>query len=210
MYARITRVQAPPDRLDDIAKAFVNDALPALRALRGYAGSSLAVDRASGDGQAVTFWESREALESSEQAATGIRTETTQAGGGQVASVQRLEVALMERVAPASRPAFLRVIRTKADPARLDALLQAVRDQAIPAVRPLTGFRALVVSLDRDAGDVVVTAVYATAADREEADRRMADIRNAVLAAGGADRPEISLYEVLAVEFVGVGAAASA
>jgi hypothetical protein len=38
---------------------------------------------------------SEDALAASEQAAAGIRTETTEAGGARVVSVQRLEVALM-------------------------------------------------------------------------------------------------------------------
>lgn len=206
MYARITRVQAPPARIDDLAQAFTGSAVPALRKLSGYAGSVLAVDRGSGDGQAVSFWESKEAMKNSAGSATGIRTETTQRAGATVTSVDEVEVALIERQDAPSAPAFLRVIRSKTDPSRLDGLVQACRDQALPALRGVPGFRALNVSVNRESGSVAITGVYATAEAREAADARMADLRRSIFEGAQASPPQISLYEVLAVEFVGAGA----
>jgi heme-degrading monooxygenase HmoA len=209
MYARITRVQAPPSRVEDLARSFTDAALPALRAISGYAGSSLAIDRASGDGQAVTFWESKEALQASDQAASGIRGDTVSAAGGQVTSVQRLEILLMERAAPAQAPAFLRVVRARVDPTRLDAMTQATRGDALPLLRGLQGFRALVVSADRQSGDCVVTSVWDSPEARDASDSRIADVRRSIFEIGGASSPEIAKYEVLSVEFVGAGATAS-
>ena len=208
MYARITRVQFPPDRVDDLVNAFTSTALPAFEGLPGYAGHSLAIDRTGGDGQAVTFWESEQALRDSEEKATGIRTETTAAGGAGVVSVHRMEVALMERATPPSAPAFLRVIRGKGDPARLDAAVQATRDRALPVLHQQPGFRAVVVALDRSSGDMQVTGVYATAEDRENADAALSGIRSQIFQDAGAGQPQISRYEVVSVQFVGVGATA--
>jgi heme-degrading monooxygenase HmoA len=208
MYVRSTRVQSPPERLDDMVNAFISTALPAIRALPGYAGSSLGVDRQTGDGQAATFWDSAEALANSETAATGIRTDTTQAAGGTVVSVQRGEVVLLERAAQPSVPAFIRVVRAQGDPAKLDAMVQATREKALPILRGLRGFRALVVSVDRDSGLSVVTSVWDTAADREASDAAIDEVRRGVFATAGATQPpDVSRYEVMSVEFVGVGAA---
>jgi heme-degrading monooxygenase HmoA len=209
MYARITRVQSPPERLDDLVNTFTTNALPALRSLPGYAGSSLGIDRSSGDGQAVTFWESAEALKSSETAATGIRNDTVQAGGGKVASVQRLEVALFERFAPATAPAYIRVVRAQGDRTKIDTLVQATRERALPVLRDTHGFRALVIAVDRDSGGSVVTTVWDSPEDREASDAKIDAIRRDLFAMAGATQPpEISRYEVHAVEFVGAAATA--
>jgi len=202
MYVRITRVQSPPDRLDDIVRYFKEDAVPAVRQLSGYEGAVLAVDRASGDGQAVTFWDSLESLKASEEAATGIRTRTVAAGGGEVAGVQRLEVALLERRGAPQTPAFLRVIRGKADPSRIDAMIQATRDQALPLLRNVTGFVALNVAVDRQSGDAVITGVYQTAEAREAGGNALADVRTSIFEQAGSAPPQISLYEAMSVEFV--------
>lgn len=208
MYVRATRVQSPPERLDDMVKAFTATALPAIRALPGYAGSSLAIDRQTGDGQAVTFWDSAEALANSESAAAGIRTDTVQAGGGNVVSVQRGEVALLERAVAPSVPSFLRVVRGQGDPGKIDAMVQATRDKALPILRGLRGFRALAVSVDRDSGATVVTSVWDTAEDREASDKAIDETRRSIYATGGATQPpDVSRYEVMSVEFVGVGSA---
>ncbi len=206
MYARLTRVQAPVDKLDALTASFKDSALPALRKMPGYAGGTLAVDRGSGDGQAVTFWESAQALHDSEARATEIRSETVGAGGGSVTAVQRLEVVLMERATEPKLPSFLRVVRGTCDPSRIDAMVQATRDRAMPILRQASGFRALTVGVDRSSGDVVVTGVWSSAEARQASDAQIAPVRREIFELGGAGQPEIAMYEVMHVEFVGVGA----
>lgn len=206
MHARLTRVQAPPEKLDALVEHFVQRALPALRDLPGYAGSSLAVDSNSGDGQAVTFWDSAESLAASETAANGIRSDTVGAAGGSITAVQRLEVALMEQRTPPSTPAYLRVMRATGDPSRIDDVVQETRDKALPILEGLAGFRAVTVGIDRQSGDTVVTGVWNSPAEREASDAQMAPIRREIFELGGAGQPELCFYEVKHVEFVKVGA----
>jgi heme-degrading monooxygenase HmoA len=209
MYARVSRVQAPPDKVDDLIKHFTGSALPALRKMSGYAGHSLGVDRDSGDCQAVTFWDSREALDGSEEGAKQVRTETTDAGGGKVTSVDRFEQVMMERAGPASAPAFVRVNRGKVDPDRIDDLARNMKEEALPAVRSQPGFRALVLGADRDSGKFMITSVWGTADQREASLSAIADIRKRAFESVGAPEPELSTYEVASVEFVGAGALSS-
>ena len=210
MYLRVTRVQAPVDRLDEIVQAFKGTALPGVQKLAGYAGSVLAIDRGSGDGQVATFWESAEALRASAAPAEGLRAATVQAGGGKVTSVQEFEIALLERAGAPSMPAFLRVVRATADPAKINDMVEATRTRALPVLRDLPGFRALNVSVDRGSGLVAVTGVWGSEAEREASDAQIGQIRSNILEIGGATNPEISRYEVFAVEFVGAGMASNA
>lgn len=207
MYARITRVQAPTDRIDDLVATFKEQAVPAMRALSGYAGSSLAIDPSSGDGQGVSFWDSREAMQASREAATGIRTSTVQQGGGTVTSVKEYEQVVFERVAPPTTPAYLRVTRFKVDSGKIDSLIDAVRNEALPVVRDIAGFRALTLGVARETGECGIVSVWDTAEHREASAAPIEPLRDRIFTAVGASDLDVARYQVYSVEFVGVGAA---
>ncbi|HET9051898.1 MAG TPA: hypothetical protein VFO60_09345 [Candidatus Dormibacteraeota bacterium] len=208
MDVRITRVQVATESIDALIAAFRESAVPALRELPGYAGHSLAVNHESGDSQAATFWASRDALDASEEAAGGIRTSTVQAGGGSVVTVDRFEIAMMERFAPPVTPSFLRVTRGVVDPGRVDELVDAMRGEALAIVRAIAGVRALVLGVDRSSGRFAITSVWDSAEAREASMAQIGPLRERILPAVGVDGLETLAYEVASVEFVGVGATA--
>ena len=207
MYARISRMQVSPERIGDIVDSFKNTTLPALRAIPGYAGSSLGVNASTGDGQAVTFWDSKESAVASREAATRLRTSVVEATGATLVSVQEYDQLLFERVTPPSLPAFLRVTRGSVDPTKIDQLATAMRDEALPAVRGLAGFRALVLGVDRESAQFAITSVWDTAANRDASETTINSLRDRIFGNVGIGTPEVSKYEVKSVEFVGVGAA---
>jgi heme-degrading monooxygenase HmoA len=206
MDARISRIKVAPENADALIAAFAGSALPALREIAGYAGHSLGVDRESGDSQAVTFWESRSSLDASEEAGGRMRTSTVQAGGGSVVSVDRFEIALMERFTQPSAPSFLRVIRGEVDPNRLDELARLMRDDSLEVVRSQPGARAMVLGIDRSSGRFAITSVWESAEAREASRAAIDPMRVRVFGAVGVEKPEFCAYEVVSVEFVGVGA----
>jgi hypothetical protein len=53
-------------------------------------------DRQRGKTLGITFWESEEAMRTSEEAANQPRQETAEAGGQTIAGVERYEVGLFE------------------------------------------------------------------------------------------------------------------
>lgn len=74
MYARLSRFAGlPPERIEETIREFEQDYLPAIEQAPGFEGIVLGVDWNAGKAAAVSFWESREALESSDQAATQAR-----------------------------------------------------------------------------------------------------------------------------------------
>ncbi len=66
MYARITTVQAQPDKLDELIALFRDSIMPAAKQQKGFLGARLFTDRATGKGVAVTRWQTREDLEAGE------------------------------------------------------------------------------------------------------------------------------------------------
>ena len=93
MHARITRLEASAEGLDEMTRQFEERTVPVLESLDGYTGYVLLGDRGSGLAMAVTYWESEEAMRASEDAVTDEReraAETAEAAAGP--TVERYEV----------------------------------------------------------------------------------------------------------------------
>ncbi len=96
MYARVTTLEGPPDRMDDATRHVREQVLPQLQQMDGFKGFVALSDRQSGKVLGVAFWESEEVLRSTEEAMSRVRGEAAEAAGGTVASVEQYEVQVFE------------------------------------------------------------------------------------------------------------------
>ena len=96
MYARVTTLEAPSDKIDDATRHVREQVLPQLQQMDGFKGFVVLSDRQSGKVRAVAFWESEEALQATEEAVSRMRSGAAEATGGTVASVEQYEVAVFE------------------------------------------------------------------------------------------------------------------
>ena len=96
MFARVSKFEARPERLDEMAREGVEHVLPALRMQDGFNGGLVLTDRLSGKVLAVTLWESEQAMDITEEASYWLRTFSAEAGGGRVRDVERYEVFFSE------------------------------------------------------------------------------------------------------------------
>jgi hypothetical protein len=95
MFARATRLEGSPDRLDDAIRQFREETLPAAQSEAGFSGGMLLADRASGAAMAVTLWDTEENMRASEQFANEQRTQgATTAGASGAPTVEHYEVAV--------------------------------------------------------------------------------------------------------------------
>jgi heme-degrading monooxygenase HmoA len=85
MFARVSNYQGPPNQVDEGIRTAREQILPRAAELDGYKGAYFLVDRQSGRSVSITLWESEEAMRASESA---------QASGGEIVSVERYEVAI--------------------------------------------------------------------------------------------------------------------
>jgi heme-degrading monooxygenase HmoA len=93
MHARMTRIQASPDRLDALAQQFQQDTLSQIQGLDGFQGYQLLGDRSNGTAIAITYWESADAMQASEEAVQRPRQQAAEAAGaGAAPTVERFEV----------------------------------------------------------------------------------------------------------------------
>ena len=96
MHARLTTVEAPPDRMDDATRHIQEQVLPQLQQMDGFKGFIALRDRGSGRVRGVAFWESEEALRATDEAAARIRGGVEEATGGTIAGVENHEVIVFE------------------------------------------------------------------------------------------------------------------
>ena len=94
MYARHTTIPADPGRVDQAIERVRQEVLPALQAAEGFKGFTLLVDRESGTLAGTSYFESREALEASEQAVRGPREQAASVAGAGELQVYVMEVAI--------------------------------------------------------------------------------------------------------------------
>ncbi|HYT80635.1 MAG TPA: hypothetical protein VEQ37_15550 [Actinomycetota bacterium] len=96
MFARVTTLRGPSDRVDDGIKAVQEQVIPAARQMKGFKGMLALADRSSGRMIGVTLWESEDDLQASDEAANQLRSGAAGAGGADIVSVERFEVVVDE------------------------------------------------------------------------------------------------------------------
>src|SRR5215203_4996117 len=96
MYARVSTLEGPPDKIDDGTRYIQERTLPQLQQMDGFKGFVTLADRHSGKQLAVALWESEEALRATEEAVSSQRSGVAEAAGATVAGVERYEVAVFE------------------------------------------------------------------------------------------------------------------
>ena len=92
MFARVSTFQGPPEKVEDGIKAVNEQVLPAAKEMRGFKGMLALADRETGKMIGITLWESEEALNESEEAASQLRSGASTGGGADILSVERFEV----------------------------------------------------------------------------------------------------------------------
>jgi hypothetical protein len=98
--ARISTFAGDPAKVDEGLRHAVREVLPDARAIDGWKGIVMLVDRLTGSEQTITLWESREALDASEAAVAELRKRAAEEAGQRILSVERFEVALAFDRAP--------------------------------------------------------------------------------------------------------------
>lgn len=60
MFARLTRAQVMVDRIDEFINRYKESVVPAAKSQKGFQGIYLLIDRNTGQGLSMTFWDSEE------------------------------------------------------------------------------------------------------------------------------------------------------
>ena len=94
--ARLSTLQGPPEQIDAGTRRAIEDVIPRVRELDGFAGVISLGDRTTGTTKLVTLWTSADALAASTEAANALRQEAAESAEGTIAAVEQFEVAIVE------------------------------------------------------------------------------------------------------------------
>jgi heme-degrading monooxygenase HmoA len=203
MFVRLTRVQAPPDKLQEAIQNYESNILKTVRATPGNQGAVLLINRQTGAGLGVTYWESAKALAASEQMGNQARMESAKAvPGSQIVNVERGELMIMDRAAAPKAGSMVRAVTVNGDPEKLDAAIVQIRNNVLPILKAQKGYRATIVSVDRQTGRLAASTVWDTKADLDASESKIAGPRAeaAKIAGAGPSDVTVEIFESAVVE----------
>jgi heme-degrading monooxygenase HmoA len=203
MFLRATRIQSPPDKVEQAIENFETNIVKGLRSAPGNQGAVLLVNRQTGAALGVTYWESAKALAASEQTGIQSRTQATKSvPGTQIVNVERAELMIMDRSAAPKAGTFVRMVTVNGDPEKVDAGIVQIRNHVLPVLKAQKGYQATIASVDRQAGRLSASTVWATKADLDASESKLAGPRaEAAKAAGaGPHDVQVELFETAVIE----------
>ena len=203
MFIRATRVQAPPDKVQEAIQNFETSILKTVRATPGNQGAVLLINRQTGAGLGVTYWESAKAMAASEQMGMQTRTQSAKAvPGSQIVNVERAELMIMDRAAAPKAGTFLRLVTVNGDPEKLDAAIVHIRNNSLPIAKALKGYRALVAAVDRQTGRLSASTTWDSMAELDASETKMAGTRAeaAKIAGAGPSDVQVEIFEGVVVD----------
>ncbi len=195
MFIRVTWFQSSPDRLEEQIASYSQQIATGLGSLQGYMGASLLIDRATGAGGSVSYWESAESMQASDEAGATLRSQVTETYGVQIREIDHFELVVEERTARPRANTYVRVNDLQGSPAKVDDLANLVRGDAISVLKAQAGFRAVLMGANRQTGRMVVASVWETATDREASLTALEELRQRAPQVAGAETMKTELYE---------------
>ena len=199
MFARMTWVQITPERLDERTANYPQEIQSAFGQLPGFLGMALVANRATGAAASISYWDSADTMQASEEAGTAVRQQAAQGDDVQLRDVDRFEFIIQERVGPPRAGNCLRLNDLQGSPAKIDDVANLLRERGM-AVKDRPGFRALLMAANRQTGRMLVASAWETAADREASDASAQGLRSEAAQVAGAETVKVDLYEYLFAE----------
>ena len=197
MHARRTVTKAPPEQAEKAKQVIETSLLPRAKELPGFGGGYWLINRATGEGLAFTFFDTKENLEASAAPAEQLRSSAVRDIGAEVVEVGHFEVAADTGQKVHRAASHARVLQVEADPGQVDEGIAMIKERVIPGVRSFPGFVGGFWLADRAKGTVVGVTLFDSAANlaasRDQAARMRAQSAEQLKAAFG----EFAEYEVL-------------
>jgi heme-degrading monooxygenase HmoA len=96
MHARMSTLEGSPEEMDEGLRDVRERVLPLLKQQEGFKGFIALGNHQSGELIVITFWESEQAMQASEEVGDRTRRDTAEDTGDTIADVERYEVGLFE------------------------------------------------------------------------------------------------------------------
>jgi hypothetical protein len=169
--------------------------LPAVLGTEGCVGLSLMVDRQSGRCIATTAWQTKEAMQASEQRVRSLRDQAAQILGG-TAQVEEWEIAVLHRDHRSREGACVRATWIKGDPGQVDRAIDVYKMVTLPALENLEGFCSASLMVDRASGRAVSSVVYDSIDAMQRTREQAGTLRAKTTREAGAEVLDVGEFEL--------------
>ena len=158
MYNRVVTLSGVKD-IDGLLASMKETSVSALRAQRGYKGFSVSADRASGLVGTMTVWETEADRDASDSALAKLREEITERFATDI-KIDTFEERVVEVSKPPTVGSRLMVTRVSMDPAKVDEIIEAFRQEVVPQIKAAPGFRTLRNMINPQTGEGIAGTVW--------------------------------------------------
>jgi heme-degrading monooxygenase HmoA len=196
MYARVASFEGRDPSLTDELIERVRDRGPSsVPDAKGFLGL---FDRDRGTSLGITFFESEEALRSSEQAFEDMAQHFPAEMRGRRTSVDVYEVVIQEGSGEGASAA--RVSSLEGSPDRVDEGIRKAREETLEKVRELPGSKGVLALADRSSGRVKFITLWESAEALRASEERANRLREQAAQSGGQQIARVDRYEVAIVD----------
>jgi heme-degrading monooxygenase HmoA/limonene-1,2-epoxide hydrolase len=159
MHARINMLSGDPDRLDETIRYLEGTVKPHVEAQHGNRGLACLVNADLGTCVVGSYWDTLDAMTSSEQAVQVSRKEVVERMQGTV-TVEHYEVPVFVRKNRPQAGAGVRLTRLDGAPAGIDAVIEEFRNTGVPALMDMPGLCSAHLMTDRTTGRCIVIIAW--------------------------------------------------
>ncbi len=196
MHARSTTIHGQPSSIDDGIAYVRDEVMPALKAMDGYVGLSLLVDRESGQCIATSAWETEEAMRISTERAAPLRDRAGEIFGGADVSVDQWEIGSMHRDHRSADGACVRATWIKMPRDQAGRAIDFYRSSVLPPLQDLEGFCSASFLINRSTGRAVSSATFDNREAMERNQEHARELRNTRTRELGADILDVGEFEL--------------
>ena len=202
MYCRVVRTKLDPKRIEESLKGWNETMAPAIKKQPGFAGYTVGLNRKTGDGVSVSYWETEKAMQDAREPVMAVGNKFLQSIGGERVSQDDCEVAVMERFQPPKVGVAVRWNTVQADPRKIDDGIAAFKEKVLPVLKQQKGSRTAVFFVDRKSGKAFAGSVWDTQQDLEKSESAISSLRKETAARSGAADPKVEIFEIVSTEIL--------
>lgn len=203
MHLRVVHLTADGTIIEEAIAGFEEETAP-LRRLPGFAALALLSDTDAGMAMVGSYWETEDAMRSSEARARQCASELSL----KVVDLEGYEVLHLERAHPLRAGTFARIVTAQGSPDRIGDAERDLHERLLPRARAQHGFRSVAFAANRQKGRLFCGSVWETAAARAASDAVFAPDRRRLDETIGASSVLVENYEVAYADVrVGAGTA---
>jgi heme-degrading monooxygenase HmoA len=200
MYGRVLRFKGDPAKSDEAIKQWTEQILPLIKKQKGFVGVSLMANRKTGDGLSVTYWETEQAMKDARAQVRPQADKIIGTTGRRIAEENECEVAVQERFKPPKSGTWSRVTTIEGDPAKIDDGIADYKARVVPAIQRLSGARAAVLLVDRNAGKSFSGTIWDSEKDLQTSEAAVAGMRQDFAKKAGSKGPTVEVFEIVYTE----------